>query len=89
MNPTVWRLVLGKSRLEDYLEAIYHLIQDKGYASTVEIAENLRVTPPTVSSMLQRLAAKGYLVHERYRGILTEKFGEEYLSYKRRTQKWL
>ena len=62
------------SRLEDYLEVIYHLIQDKGYANTVDIAENLRVKPPTVSSMLQRLASKDYLVHERYRGIrLTDK----------------
>ena len=62
------------SRLEDYLEVIYHLIHDNGYASTVDIAENLRVKPPTVSSMLQRLAAKDYLVHERYRGIrLTDK----------------
>ncbi len=62
------------SRLEDYLEVIYHLIHDKGYASTVEIAEKLGVKPPTVSSMLQRLAARDYLVHERYRGIrLTEK----------------
>lgn len=62
------------SRLEDYLEVIYHLIHEKGYASTVAISESLRVKPPTVSSMLQRLAAKDYLVHERYRGIrLTEK----------------
>jgi Mn-dependent DtxR family transcriptional regulator len=62
------------SRLEDYLEVIYHLIHGKGYANTVDIAESLRVKPPTVSSMLQRLAAKDYLVHERYRGIrLTDK----------------
>jgi Mn-dependent DtxR family transcriptional regulator len=62
------------SRLEDYLEVIYRLIRQKGYANTVVIAENLGVKPPTVSSMLQRLAAKDYLVHEPYRGIqLTEK----------------
>ena len=62
------------SRLEDYLEVIYHLIHDKGYANTVDIAESLRVKPPTVSSMLQRLAAKDYIVHERYRGMrLTDK----------------
>lgn len=62
------------SRLEDYLKAIYHLVQDRGYASTVDIAESLRVKPPTVSSMLQRLAARGYLVHVPYRGIkLTDK----------------
>ena len=59
----------GNSRLEDYLEVIYHLIQEKGYASTAEIAEKLRVRPPTVSIMLRRLAAKDYLVHEPYRSI--------------------
>lgn len=64
----------GRSRLEDYLEVIYQLVQDKGYASTVDIAETLRVKPPTVSSMLQRLASRDYLVHEPYRGIrLTDK----------------
>jgi len=62
------------SRLEDYLEVIYHLIHDKGYANTVEIAEKLGVKSPTVSNMLQRLASRGFLVYERYRGIrLTEK----------------
>ena len=43
------------SRLEDYLEAIYHLVHDKGYASTMDIADSLHVKPPTVSSMLQKL----------------------------------
>src|SRR5208283_1002884 len=62
------------SRLEDYLEVIYHLIHDKGYATTVDIAETLQVKPPTVSSMLQRLAAKDYIIHEPYRGMrLTDK----------------
>ncbi|MDV3292812.1 MAG: transcriptional regulator MntR [Nitrososphaerales archaeon] len=62
------------SRLEDYLEVIYHLVHEKGFASTVDIAESLRVKPPSVSSMLQRLASRDYLVHEPYRGIrLTDK----------------
>ena len=61
-------------RLEDYLEAIYHLIHDKGYASTVDISDRLEVKPPTVSNMVQKLAKRGYLVHEPYRGMrLTEK----------------
>jgi len=64
----------GMTRLEDYLEVIYHLIHDKGFASTVDIAETLHVKPPTVSSMLQRLAVKDYIVHEPYRGMrLTDK----------------
>src|SRR2546426_12298119 len=65
------------SRLEDYLEVIYHLVHDKGYASTVDIAENLGVKPPSVSSMLQRLAAKDYLVHEPYRGMRLTAKGEK------------
>ena len=61
-------------RSEDYLEAIFHLIHDKGYASTVDISENLHVKPPTVTDMIKKLATGGYLVHEPYRGIkLTDK----------------
>jgi len=64
----------SQSRLEDYLEVIYHLMHDKGYASNVDIAERLGVKPPTVSSMLQKLASREYLVYEPYRGIrLTDK----------------
>jgi Mn-dependent DtxR family transcriptional regulator len=66
--------LMDVDELEDYLEVIYHLMHDKGYASTVDIAERLGVKPPTVSSMLQRLALREYLVHEPYRGIrLTDK----------------
>src|SRR5207247_10211739 len=62
------------SRLEDYLEAIYRLSHDKGYASTVDLSDMLNVKPPTVSGMVGNLANRGYLVHEPYRGMkLTEK----------------
>ncbi len=57
------------SRLEDYLEAIYNLNQEKGYISAADISERLGVRPPTVSGMVARLAKEGYLVHERYRGM--------------------
>jgi len=61
------------SRLEDYLEAMYNLNQEKGYITTSDISERLGVRPATVSSMVANLAKKGYLVHERYRGMkLTE-----------------
>jgi Mn-dependent DtxR family transcriptional regulator len=65
------------SRLEDYLEAIYHLVQDKGYASTVDIADSLHVKSPSVSSMLQKLHSRGYLVHEPYRGMKLTAEGEK------------
>ena len=65
------------SRLEDYLETIYHLVQDKGCASTVEIAEGLQVSPSSVSSMLKNLANGGYLAYEPYRGMKLTERGEK------------
>ena len=56
------------SRLEDYLEAIYHLNEEKGYISTADLSDKLGVAPPTVSDMVAKLASKGYLKHEKYRG---------------------
>jgi Mn-dependent DtxR family transcriptional regulator len=64
-------------RLEDYLEAIYSLFEEKGYASTVDISDRLQVKPPTVTSMVQKLAKKGYLVHEPYRGMRLTETGEK------------
>jgi Mn-dependent DtxR family transcriptional regulator len=65
------------ARLEDYLEAIYSLFEENGYASTVDISDRLQVTPPTVTSMVQKLAKKGYLIHEPYRGVRLTESGEE------------
>ncbi len=64
------------SRLEDYLEAIYNLKEQKGYVSAADISEMLAVTPPTVSNMVKNLADKGYLEHERYRGMRLTPSGE-------------
>jgi len=65
------------SRLEDYLEAIYNLNEAKGYVSTADISERLGVKPPTVSSMVSNLAKKGFLEHERYRGMRLTPAGEK------------
>ena len=64
-------------RSEDYLEAVYHLIKEKGYATTVDISDKLQVTPPTVSIMIAKLASKGYVLHEAYRGTLLTDMGEK------------
>ena len=63
-------------RLEDYLEAIYSLFEEKGYANMVDISDRLQVRPPTVTSMVQKLAKKGYLIHEPYRGMRLTEAGE-------------
>ncbi len=61
-------------RKEDYVEIIYELIREKGFAKPVDIANHLHVTPPTVTGMLDRLRTEQLIVHEKYSGIaLTEK----------------
>jgi Mn-dependent DtxR family transcriptional regulator len=55
--------------MEDYLEVIYELIKQKGYASTVDISNYLNVRSPSVTKMIHRLDESGYLNYEKYRGI--------------------
>jgi Mn-dependent DtxR family transcriptional regulator len=54
---------------EDYLERIYELFEEKGYARVVDIAEKLHIAQPTVTRMVQRLADEEFLSYERYRGM--------------------
>jgi DtxR family transcriptional regulator, manganese transport regulator len=56
-------------RMEDYLEVIYELVEQKGYATTVDISTCLNVSSPSVTKMTQRLDETGYLKYEKYRGI--------------------
>ncbi len=64
-------------RVEDYLEVISGLIREKGYARPVDISQRLEVTPSTVTSMIQRLDKLGFLVYEKYRGIVLTPKGDE------------
>jgi DtxR family manganese transport transcriptional regulator len=64
------------TRVEDYLEAVYQLIQEKGYARSSDIAERLAVKSPSVTGMLRRLHAMGLIEHERYRGLTLTTKGE-------------
>ena len=60
-------------RMEDYLEVIYELIQQKGYATTTDISNYLNVTLPSVTKMIRKLDEISCLDYEKYRGIrLTE-----------------
>lgn len=72
---------LGSPAVEDYLEQIHNLIEQKGYARVVDIAGNLKISQASVTNMIQRMDSDGLVVYERYRGVvLTDtgrKVGEE------------
>ncbi|MFH1067891.1 MAG: transcriptional regulator MntR [bacterium] len=54
---------------EDYLERIHDLIDAKGYARVADIAKELKLTRPSVTTMVQQLGGNGYLNYEKYRGF--------------------
>ena len=54
---------------EDHLERIAELVDHKGYARVTDVAEALGLTSSTVSNMVRRLAARGFVNYERYRGF--------------------
>ncbi len=61
---------------EDYLERIYELIQQKGYARVIDIASSLKVQSSSVTKMLQRLDSEQLVKYEKYRGITLTPQGE-------------
>lgn len=54
---------------EDHLERIAELVDQKGYARVSDVAEKLGLTPSTVSNMVRRLATRGFVDYEKYRGF--------------------
>lgn len=54
---------------EDHLERIQELVEAKGYARVSDIAGVLGLSRSTVSNMVRRLARRGFVNYERYRGF--------------------
>jgi DtxR family Mn-dependent transcriptional regulator len=52
--------------MEDYLEAIYNLSQEKRVVRVKDIAKRLGVKMPTVTNMLKTLSERGMIDHEKY-----------------------
>ena len=60
--------------IEDYIKTIFMLEREHQRASTKRIAQDLGVKMASVTNMLRRLAAKGYVSHIPYKGVrLTRK----------------
>jgi DtxR family transcriptional regulator, Mn-dependent transcriptional regulator len=51
---------------EDYLRGIYHLLEDEGVVRSVDLAEYLDITKPSVTEMLQELDKEGLVQYKKY-----------------------
>jgi DtxR family transcriptional regulator, Mn-dependent transcriptional regulator len=55
--------------LEDYLEALFRIEQDRGVVRTKELAKRLGVTNASISSTMPKLDRMGLVLYERYAPI--------------------
>lgn len=59
---------------EEYLEAIYRLEQRDGSAKTMQLANQLKVMPGSITNTIEHLEKHRLVTHEPYKGVkLTEK----------------
>lgn len=73
------------SVVEEYLEVIYRLQERYEIARTSDLVNMLKVSPGTVTNMIERLERDLLVIHEPYRGVrLTERGREIALSVIRR-----
>lgn len=65
------------AKMEDYLKAVYELKEMEGApVSTSSVAEYMEVTPPTVTSMMEKLEARELVDREKYSGVELTTKGE-------------
>jgi len=57
---TVMKMTIHKSA-EDYLETMLMLKEERGYIRSVDVADKLGVTKPSVSYVTKRLRENGYI----------------------------
>ena len=54
---------------ENYLKALHFLSLQSGVVSLTELGNAMEVSKPTVNDMVKKLAARGWVKHERYQPI--------------------
>ena len=65
---------------EDYLELIAELLNSKGEARIVDIAESLGIAQATANKTIQRLQTQGFVKREPYRSIFLTVKGQKIAS---------
>lgn len=65
--------------IEDYLKVIFELTMSEGRATTKQIAEQMGVTPASVTGMVKRLASSdpALVEYRKHRGVLLTTAGKE------------
>ena len=62
---------------QDYLREIHQLQAESDRVTTTALAARMRVTPPSASGMVKKLAAQGLVEHAPYKGVRLTAEGEQ------------
>lgn len=79
---------MGNDSKEDYIKAIYHLEKELNRpVKSVELAKYLRVSKPSISEMIKKLAKNNLVNYKIYKTLTLTKKGikeAEWITYKHR-----
>lgn len=54
---------------ENYLKAIFHLVNEQNQVSVNEISKFLNIKMPSVNSMMKKFAEKNWVIYESYKPL--------------------
>ncbi|MCW4025250.1 MAG: metal-dependent transcriptional regulator [Candidatus Bathyarchaeota archaeon] len=74
---------------ETYIETIDALMQKLGYAVVTDIAKELDVKAPSVTSMLKKLDALGFVKYTPYRNVVLTQKGKDLAGFLKKREKSL
>jgi len=92
---SIWGLVVDKTKRvarlniteETYLETIDELIKKLGYAVVTDIAKELDVKSPSVTSMLKKLDSIGFVKYTPYRNVVLTQKGKDLADFLKKREK--
>ncbi len=61
---------MSSESVEEYLEAIYAFNENGELAKNTELAKKLRVSPPSVTQMIKKMADNGLVKYKPYKGVM-------------------
>lgn len=67
---------MKRKTVEEYIEVIYLLQNEKEYAHTTDIATKMSIKPSSVTEILQKLGTNGFIEYHCYKGARLTKKGE-------------
>ena len=69
----IWSMVTLSE--ENYLKAIFHLVDEKNQVTVNEISKFLDIKMPSVNSMMKKFAEKKWVIYESYKPLIITKEG--------------